>query len=76
MLVTKQGPQKLVMPAQVTIQNQQELSAEVQKPGSFCIWWHTVDKNQMWGLSPNQSLLPTLAPGSNSNTPATLGTSS
>ena len=31
MLGTKQEPQKLVMPAQVAVQNQQELSAAVQR---------------------------------------------
>ena len=76
-LVIKQDPQKLVTPAQVAVQNQQELYAVVQRsleaPVYGCM---AVDKSQLQGLSPDQSPSPTLAPGSSSRPSQILGTPS
>ena len=45
-LVTRQEPQKLVTPAQVAVQNQQELSAAVQRSLEASIYGGTaVDKS-------------------------------
>ena len=73
----KQEPQKLVMPAQAAVQNQQELSAAVQRSLEDSVYGGmAVDKSQLWGVSPHQIPLPTLAPGSSSKSPPTLGTPS
>ena len=64
MLATKQEPQKLVMPAKVAVQNQQELSAAVQRSLEASVYSGiAVDKSQLWGVSPHQSLSPSLGPG-------------
>ena len=61
----------------VAVQNQQELSAAMQRSLDTSAYGSiAVDKGQLWGVSPHQSLSPTLAPGSGSNSSQTLGTPS
>ena len=67
-LVTIQDPQRLATLAHGAAQNQQELSAVVQGSLEVSVYGDTiVDKIQLWGVSPHQSLSHTFAPGSNSN---------
>ena len=76
MLVIKQEPPKLVMPAQAAVQNQQELSAAVKRSLEFSAYdVMAVDESQLQVCTP-KALLPPLSPGSNSNPPETLGTPS
>ena len=66
-LATKQEQQKLVMLAQAAVQNQQEFSAAVQRSLEASVYdGIAVDESQLWGVSPHQTPLSTLASGSNS----------
>ena len=65
------------MPVQALVQNQQELSAAVQRSLEASIYGGMrVDKSQLQDVSPHQSPSATLAPRSNSNPPQILRTPS
>ena len=68
-LATKQEPQKLVMPAQVgCTESSRNCLPAVQRSLEASVYGGiAVDESQLWGVSPHQSLSPTLAPGTSSN---------
>ena len=63
------------MPAQATVQNQQEVSIAVQRSLEASAYGGvTVDENWLQGVPPQQSPSPTLAPKLSSNPPLISGT--
>ena len=61
MLAIKQEPQDLIMPAQATVQNQQEVSVAVQRSLEASVYGSiTADKSQLQGTPCSRVLCPLL----------------